>query len=351
MTADVRVPFGDLRRDYAECGASVSDAVSRVLSSGWYVLGNEVAAFEAAFSRLLGGREVVGVGNGTDAIQLALRALGVAVGDFVITVPFTAVPTVLGISATGAAPLFVDVEPATLTMDPAALRALLEEQVPLLGKRIKAIVPVHLYGQCADMPAILAVAREFGLPVVEDSAQAAGAAIAGHAAGTMGDLAAFSFYPSKNLGCYGDGGAVACADPALAARVQAAILGAKLPQLAEWNERRRAIAAAYDCGITAAGVTKPVAAPGAEHVYHLYVVRHPQRDSLAARLAEAGIGTLIHYPIPAHLQVAYADLALGPGSFPVSERAAAEVLSLPMFPQLTDDEVASVCDSVNEFGG
>jgi dTDP-4-amino-4,6-dideoxygalactose transaminase len=317
----------------------------------------------------------VGVGSGTEAIHLALVAAGVGSGDFVITVPNTAVPTVSAISAAGAIPLLVDVDERSFTMDPERLRELVTAQKPRLGARLKAIVPVHLYGQAADMDPILAVAREFDLAVVEDACQAHGAEYHGRRVGTLGDLAAFSFYPTKNLGCYGDGGAVVARTAAAAEQlkmlrnygqtrryvhdikgfnsrldeVQAAVLSAKLPWLDRHNERRAAIAEAYGRLIGSGAVVKPVARPWGRHAWHLYVVRHADRDRLMADLDKAGIGTLIHYPVAIHLQKAYADLGLSRGALPVAERLAEEVLSLPLFPQLTDREVEFVASSVDSL--
>jgi dTDP-4-amino-4,6-dideoxygalactose transaminase len=373
----MKVPFGDLRREWGECGVDIRSAIDRVLESGWFILGKELEGFERAFSAFLGDVHVIGVGSGTEALHLALVAAGVESGDFVITVPNTAVPTVSAISAAGATPLLVDVEERGLTMDPAQLHQLLVREKPRLGKRLKAVVPVHLYGRVTDMDGIVRVAKEFDIAVIEDAAQAHGAAYRGSKAGTIGDLAAFSFYPSKNLGCYGDGGAVVTHSEDQATHlkmlrnygqhrryyheikgvnsrldeVQAAILTAKLPFLSAWTLRRRAIAHMYDELIDNPEVVKPPLDDAEQHVFHLYVMRHAQRDRLISHLERCGVGTVVHYPIPVHLQHAYADLGYGRGAFPVSETAAAQVVSLPIFPQLTDDEVAYVAKSVNSFGG
>ena len=373
----MNVPFGDLRRETDECGAQIRAGIDRVLESGWYVLGEELQRFERGFSAYLGDAHVVGVGSGTEALHLALVAAGVGPGDSVITVPNTAVPTVSAISAAGATPLLVDVDARSLTMDPAQLRQLVEREKPKLGPRLRAVVPVHLYGRLADMDPIMQVAREFDIAVVEDAAQAHGAVRNGRRAGTIGDLGAFSFYPSKNLGCYGDGGAVVTASGLAAENLrmlrnygqkrryyhevkgvnsrldelQAAILSAKLPLLEGWTARRRRIAHMYDELITDAGVAKPFNDDSGEHVFHLYAIRHPDRDRLIAHLAQRGVGTATHYPVPIHLQHAYADLGLGPGAFPVAEAAASQVVSLPIYPQLTDDEVAYVAQSVDAFDG
>ena len=370
----VKVPFGSVKRELDECGDEIRAAVNRVIESGWFILGPEVEGFEAEFSSHLGGSPVVGVGSGTEAIHLALLATGVEHGDYVVTVPNTAVPTASAISAAGATPLFVDIDAASFTMDPKSLRELVGTQKPRLGRRLKAVVPVHLYGQCADMDPIMEIAREFELAVVEDAAQAAGAEYKGRKAGTIGDFGAFSFYPSKNLGCYGDGGAVVTRSSDDAQRIkmlrnygqerryyheikgvnsrldemQAAVLRAKLPHLEAWNERRRRIAAAYQTMIENLRVSSPACMDYAVHAWHLYVIRHPERDKLAESLAKRGVATLIHYPVPIHLQPAYRDLGLREGAYPVAEAAASEVLSLPIFPQLAEDEIEYVCRQVNE---
>ena len=369
----LKVPFGSVKRELDECGDEIRTAINRVIESGWFILGPEVEDFEAEFSSYLGGSPVVGVGSGTEAIHLALLATGVEHGDYVVTVPNTAVPTASAISAAGATPLFVDIDAASLTMDPESLRELMGVQKARLGRRLKAVVPVHLYGQCADMDPIMEIAREFELAVVEDAAQAAGAEYKGRKAGTIGDFGAFSFYPSKNLGCYGDGGAVVTRSSDDAQRIkmlrnygqerryyheikgvnsrldeiQAAVLRAKLRHLGVWNERRRRIVAIYEAMIGNSLVRRPMCMDYSVHAWHLYVIRHPRRDVLAAALAKRGVATLIHYPVPVHLQGAYRDLGLREGAYPVAEAAASEVLSLPMFPQLTESEVEYVCRQID----
>ncbi len=370
----LKVPFGCLRRELEECGDEIRAAIDQVLESGWFILGREVERFEAEFSAYHGGVPAVGVGSGTEAIQLALLAAGIGYGDYVVTVPNTAVPTVSAISAAGAIPLLVDIDAASFTIDPSSVRELLTEQKPRLGEKLKAIVPVHLYGQCADMDPIMEIAREFELAVIEDAAQAAGAEYKGRKAGTIGDFGAFSFYPSKNLGCYGDGGAILTRRDEDAQHIkmlrnygqtrryyhevkginsrldelQAAILTVKLQRLDLWNERRRQIADTYRALIRNPLVRNPMASDDTVHAWHLYVIRHPERDRLAAVLAERGVQTLIHYPVPIHLQGAYRELGQKEGTYPAAEAAAAEVLSLPMFPQLTADEIEYVCRQVNE---
>lgn len=309
----------------------------------------------------------MGVASGTDAIELALRALGIEVGDEVVTAAATCVPTVAAIESAGATPVLADVDPETGTLDPEALAA-------ACTQRTRAVVPVHLYGQCADMAPILAVARERGLRVVEDAAQAHGAEYGGRRAGTLGDAAAFSFYPTKNLGALGDAGIVVTDDPAVAERVralrsygereryvsvewgrnsrldtlQAAVLATKLPFLERWTERRRELAARYHDGLAGTGLVLPVEAPGRRHVYHLFVVRSLRRDVLREQLAARGVETLVHYPRPIHGHPAYAHLARGGALLARSERLAAEALSLPLYPDLRDDEAEQVVAAVVE---
>jgi dTDP-4-amino-4,6-dideoxygalactose transaminase len=359
------IPQCDLAASYAAHRAAIDAAVRRVLESGWYILGKEVAAFEAAFAAYVGAAHGVGVANGTDALALALRAVGVGPGDLVATVSHTAVATVAAVEIVGARPLLVDIEPDTFTMDPASLERALR-QAP---GRVAAILPVHLYGQAADVAAIADLAHRHGAALVEDCAQAHGARLDGRRLGTFGAAACFSLYPTKNLGALGDGGIVTTSDPAVAKslrelreygwreryvshvagvnsrldELQAAILAAKLPALDAENARRAAIAARYDAGLAGKGLVLPARRPGASHVFHQYVVRSPERDALRERLKAAGIGTNVHYPVPVHLQPAYRGRALiAPGGLPASEAASREVLSLPMYPQLADADVARV---------
>lgn len=339
-------------------------AVERVLDSGWFILGEELDRFEQEFAASCGVSFAVGVASGTDAIALALQAVGVTPGDEVITVANTCIPTIVGIESAGARPIVVDCEPVTYTLDPALLEA-------AITPRTRAVVPVHLYGQCADIAPILEVARRHDLRVVEDCAQAHGAEYMGGRAGSFGDAAAFSFYPTKNLGAVGDAGAVVTSDPAIAESayllrnygernrfehvtrgrnsrldsVQAAILAAKLPHLDEWNERRRALAHRYTEALAPIGVIPPAEAEGRRHVYHLYVARTPNRDSFRATLEQRGIGTAVHYPTPVHLQPAYRDLTPAGRSLSVSEQLASEIVSLPLYPELTDDEADAVIEA------
>jgi dTDP-4-amino-4,6-dideoxygalactose transaminase len=359
-----RVLFNDLKPQYAAIQQEIDAAIRGVLAGGWYVLGPEVEAFEAEFAAYCGARYAVGVGSGTEALHLALWACALQPGDEVVTVAHTAVPTINAISLTGARPVFVDVDPVTRTMDPAAAAA-------AITPRTRALLPVHLYGQTADMAPLQALAREHGLRLIEDAAQAHGAAYQGTRAGRLGDLAAFSFYPTKNLGAFGDAGAICTNDDKLAetcrllrvhgsghayehklvggmfrlAAVQAAVLRVKLRHLDAWTTARRERAARYTARLTR--VAAPVEAPWAYHVYHLYAVTVPQRAAVQAALAAAGIGTLVHYPIPAHLQPAYAHLGVARGSLPVTERLADEVLSLPLYPELAFDQIDEVAATLD----
>ena len=359
-----RIPFGDLAREHAAIGAEVNAALAAVLARGRFVLGEEGEAFEREFAAWLGIEAVVGCASGTEAIALALMALGVGAGDEVVLPVNTCVPTATGIRMTGARPVPVDVDRRSLMLDPAAVRR-------SIGPRTKAIVPVHLYGA----PAPLAPLLELGIPIVEDCAQAHGAYYRGRRVGTFGTLACFSFYPSKNLGAYGDAGAVATADTQLAERLrmlrqygqrvrdvheleginsrldelQAAILRVKLRHLDAWNDRRRTIAATYRRELP--GIEVPELVPEGESAHHLFPILSDRRDALMAHLAQRGITTLVHYPVPLHLQPAHRHWDLGPGSFPVAEAAVRRLLSLPLFPQLSDDEVLAVSAAVREFNG
>jgi dTDP-4-amino-4,6-dideoxygalactose transaminase len=361
----LNVPFGDLKVHYKSIKEKIDSAVQRVLESGYYILGPELQTFEANFAGYLGSKYAVGCASGTEAIYLALVAAGVKHGDEVIVVAHTAVPTINAISMTGAEPVFVDIDPHTYIMDV----SLVEKKIT---KKTKAIVPVHLYGQMVEMEPLLKLAATKGIPVIEDVAQATGATYKSSKAGTLGEFGAFSFYPSKNLGAFGDGGAVCTNtkegyDRLLHLRnygqskryyhdeiginsrldeIQAAILAVQLPFVFEWNERRRQIAARYT-----AGLKDIVATPQAinHHVFHLYVIQTGDRDGMQKYLSEKAIGTLIHYPVPAHLQKAYSYLGYKPGDLPVTEFVTKRILSLPMFPQLTDEQVDLVIDEVRNY--
>lgn len=366
-TALPSIPFNDLRRQYQARQAEFDAAVHRVLASGWYILGEEVAAFETEFAAYCGVAHAIGVANGTQAITLALQAVGVGPGDEVITVANAGIPGVVAILATGARPVFADVDPMTANLDPAAAEV-------VITPRTRAILPVHLYGRPAALDDLLTLAKRHHLKLVEDCAQAHGATIRGRKVGSFGHAAAFSFYPTKNLGAMGDGGAVVTDDPEVADRLrrlrvygwrqqyyseiaggtnsrldelQAALLRVKLRYLEIDNARRRALAAHYTAGLANTELTLPDdGAPDTPHVYHLYVVQSRERDQLRTLLQAAGIGTAIHYPLPAHLQPPYRELGGGPGSLPVTERLAQTVLSLPIFPELTDQEVEQVIAAV-----
>jgi dTDP-4-amino-4,6-dideoxygalactose transaminase len=364
----VPVKFGELAREYGEIKEEIDAAVAGVLQSGWFVLGPQMQAFETAFAQYLGASHCAGCASGTEAIALAAMACDIGPGDEVITVAHTAVPTATAITMAGARPVFVDICPDTCLMD-------VEQVERAITPRTRAILPVHLYGQCVDLDPLLAIAERHHIPVIEDCAQAHGALYKGRHAGTVGRLAAYSFYPSKNLGCYGDGGAIVTDDPALAAKLvmlrnygqseryhhvtkginsrldelQAAILSAKLPHLEAWNRRRREIAARYAEGLAGLPIQLPVEALTNRHVYHLYVIQVAERDRLQRWLAEQGVQALIHYPIPVHLQPAYAELGYRRGALPVTEQVAASILSLPIYPQLRDDEIDAVVAAIRGF--
>jgi dTDP-4-amino-4,6-dideoxygalactose transaminase len=356
-----RVPFLDLSRQVAALRDELDAAIAVVLDSGRFVGGEPVERFERQFAEWCGVPHAVGVASGTDALTLALRAVGVRPGDEVITVANTCVPTVAGIEQSGATPVLVDALRESMTIDA-------ERVVEAIGPHTRAIVPVHLYGRCADMDPLLDLAREHDLKVVEDCAQAHGAEYRGKRAGTMGDAATFSFYPTKNLGALGDGGAVVAKDEDVASAVrqlrsygeahqyhsvraggrnsrldtlQAAVLSVKLRHLDDWNARRRAIAARYHKALAAAGLPVPAGQSDGEHVYHLYVVPVVDRDAFRRRLAKSGVETLVHYPHAVHEHPAYERLAK-PGRLERSERLCREVVSLPLYPELTDGEVDAV---------
>ena len=357
----MKIPFLDLGAAYRELKREIDAAVARVLDSGWYILGPEVEAFEAEWAAYCEAKHAAGVANGLDALILALRALDIGPGDEVIVPSNTYIATWLAVSGVGATPVPVEPDPATYNIDPARIEA-------AVTARTRAILPVHLYGQPTDMDPILDIARRHNLRVIEDAAQAHGARYKGRRIGAHGDIACWSFYPGKNLGALGDAGAVTTNDTALAERVallrnygsrqkyvneeagvnsrlapvQAAVLRVKLGVLDSWTDRRRAIAAAYTEGLQDTGLILPHVSDWAEPVWHLYVVRTSERAALQARLAEAGIGTLIHYPIPPHMQTAYGDLGLQPDTLPIARDLANEVLSLPIGPQLGMENVAQV---------
>jgi len=363
------VPQLDLTAQYAAIGAEIRTAVERVLASQQFVLGREGAALEAEIANLCGVAHGVGVASGTDALILALRACGVRACDEVLVPTFTFVATGSAVSALGAKPVFADIRPETYNLDPAEL----ERRVTL---RTRAIVVVHLYGLAADMEPILAFAKARQLPVIEDNAQAIGASYKGRRTGSLGDAACISFYPTKNLGAYGDAGMVVTNSPQLAERIrtlrnhgqaakylssepgwnsrldeiQAAILRVKLRHLSNWQRARQSHAAEYSRLLTQTpGVMSPIAPEGYEHVYHQYTIRIERRDALQKFLGERKIGSTVYYPYPLHLQPLYASLGHNAGDFPHSERAAQEVLSLPMYPELRREQIARVVEYINDF--
>src|SRR5664279_4878063 len=378
------VPMLDLKRQYASIKDDVAAAVERVLTTQYFIGGPELDAFERESAAYLGVRASLGCASGTDALWLALAAAGVQPGDRVITSAFTFFASASSITRCGAIPVFADVDPATLNIDPAAVEKLLGGSHP-----VRAVMPVHLYGQCADMDAFAALAQKHGVAIIEDAAQAFGANWRGKKAGTLGRAGAFSFYPTKNLSAYGDGGAVSTDDEDLAAHVrrlrnhgsrqryyheeigwnsrldalQAAVLRIKLKHIDRWNQQRREVAAKYDALLGNSGLMKHSAvaveaqAPigllqtrsEAFHIYHQYVVRAFRRDELRAFLTERGIGTEIYYPVPLHLQQSFAYLGYKSGDLPVSEAAAREALALPIFPELRDDELQRVVAAITEF--
>jgi len=359
------VPFLDLQAAYLELRAEIDAAVARVLQSGHYIGGPEVERFEADFARYCEAAECIGVGNGLDALRLVLQAMDIGPGDEVIVPSNTFIATWLAVAQVGAVPVPVEPDPATYNIDPARIEA-------AIGPRTRAIIPVHLYGQPADLDPILALARRHGLRVIEDAAQAQGARYRGRRIGGHGDAVCWSFYPGKNLGALGDAGAVTTCDAELAGRLrmlrnygsrtkyvpetagvnsrldplQAAVLGVKLARLDDWNARRRRIAAGYLAALPAHAMVLPSVPGWAEPAWHLFVIRHPDRDALQRQLAEAGVGTLIHYPVAPHRQGAFA--AMAGMSLPISERLHREVLSLPIGPQLDAERMARVIEAVSE---
>ena len=364
-TTAARVPFFDLRKQLAAIRPEIDQALAGVLEEGTYTNGPAVEAFEREFAAYCGARHAIAVTNGTCALQVALACLDVGPGDEVVTVSMSFIATVWGVLHLGATPVFVDVDPARMTMDPAALER-------AITPRTKAIIVVHLYGGMADMDRILAIANARRIPVIEDCAQAVGAELGGRRAGTLGAIGCFSFYPSKNLGAYGEGGAVVTDDDALAARAarlrnqgqqekylhvdvgwnyrmnsfEGAILSVKLRHLEAWTARRIELGRAYDRLLQGVGVTAPAPAAERSHVYHLYVVRHPRRDALRAALLEAGVETAVHYPLPIHLQPVMERYGYRPGSLPVTEEVARNCVSLPLYPEMPEGDPARVADAL-----
>lgn len=366
----------DLKANYNAYREDIRGAALRVLDSGWYIGGTEVTTFEEAFAQFIGTPAAVGVASGTDALSLALRVLGIGPGDIVITVSHTAVATVAAIELVGAKAALIDIDPATFVMDAEKLRTACEVLAKGDQGVLKAVIPVHLYGHPADMTEIMTIAKAYGLRVVEDCAQAHGAKWHGQTVGTWGDIGTFSFYPTKNLGALGDAGALVTRDPALAEQarllkeygwreryisylpgmntrldpLQAAILSVKLKHLADENAIRRRIASRYDAELADTALVLPTCRADAEHVYHQYVIRHPERNSLQAFLKGRQIGSLIHYPMPVHQQPAYAGKVMLPaGPLPETEAVCAEILSLPIHAQLTDEQQQRTIAAVREW--
>jgi dTDP-4-amino-4,6-dideoxygalactose transaminase len=360
------IPFLDLRPQHAALGDELGAAVRRVLASGQFVLGEEVERFEDQFASYCGTRFAIALNTGTSALHLALLAAGIGPGDEVITTPMTFVATVAAILYTGARPVLVDIDPVTWTIDPAGIAA-------AITPRTRAILPVHLHGRVAAMHPIVSLADAHGLAVIEDAAQAHGAEREGRRAGSIGDAGCFSFYPGKNLAACGEGGAVVTNDARLANAVrllrdwgqvakyhhvvkgfnyrmdaiQAALLGVKLGHIEGWTEARRGHARRYDALLAGTEVAVPATSPNTRHVYHVYAIRVRERDGVRQRLSDMGIATGIHYPVPVHLQPAYADLGYRHGDFPIAERLAGETLSLPMYPELLPDQLSRVAQAIS----
>jgi len=364
------VRAADPRAQFLSHGEEIRSVIARVLESGRYILGEEVSSFESEFSAYCGGRYGIGVGSGTEALHIALRACGVGQGDEVITVSHTAVATVAAIELCGAKPVMIDVEDEYFNMHSGMLEDAITPQT-------KAIVPVHLYGHPAAIADIVEVAHRSGIMVIEDCAQAHGAIYRGRPVGSWGDMACFSFYPTKNLGAIGDGGMIVTSDPELAGRarllreygwtgryvsdipgwnsrldeIQAAVLRVKLKYLDDSNTARIALASLYNEGLKDTGLVLPKVGPDAKHVYHLYVIRHPERDKLRAYLESQGVNTLIHYPVPVHLQPAYKERVRCLGDLPSTVNASREVVSLPLYPELVRSDALAVIDAVRSFTG
>jgi len=363
QVANVSVPFVDLKQQYTSIKSEVDAAIARVIENTSFILGPEVRAFEAAFAEYVGARACIAVNSGTAALQLTLMAAGIGAGDEVIVPSFTFFATAEAVSVLGATPVFVDVDPVSYTLTAAAIE---RDITP----RTRALIPVHLYGQAADLDPILELAKKHHLHVIEDAAQAHGAEYKRKRVGALGRAGCFSFYPSKNLGAYGEAGAVVTNDEELAKRlrllrdhgstskyahaivgynfrmeeIQAAVLNVKLRHLNDWNDARRARAARYNALLSSAGLVLPAEMDYARHVYHVYAVQSQNRDELQKHLTAAGVQTGVHYPIPIHLQPAYASLSYKGGELPVTENLAERALSLPMFPELSDEQIGRVAE-------
>ena len=368
LTPSMKVPYFDLPAQIRSLRPEIDAAISRTLDSCAFCLGPEVSAFESAFAAYCGARHAIGFNSGTSALHVACRILDLKPGDEVITTASTFVATTWAIVYTGARPVFVDIDPATMCLDPARIEK-------AITPRTRAVMPVHLYGHPFDVSAVASICEKHGLPLIEDAAQAHGALVREKPVGTFGEMSGFSFYPGKNLGAVGEGGALVTNSDAHAARarslrdhgstkryyhdeigynyrmegIQGAVLAVKLPKLPDWNAARRRIAQRYDKALAGTPLRLPVELPWARSVYHLYVVRHPKRDALREHLEKNGVGTGLHYPVPLHLQKCFADLGYRKGDFPVAEQAAAECLSLPIYPELADEQVDHVANAIRSF--
>jgi len=368
----IEIPFIDLSRQYLTIKEEIDKAISKVLNKSWFILGEELSAFEGEFAKYCGAKYAIGVGSGTEALHLALIACGVKIGDRVITVPNTAVATISAIRFANAKPILIDIDEDTYTMSPGRLEAYLKKH---RTKKIKAVIPVHLYGHPADMEPISKITRKYELKLIEDACQAHGAEYKGKKVGSIGDLGCFSFYPTKNLGAYGDGGIVVTDNEELAIKIrmlrnygektknysvidgfnsrldelQAAILRIKMNYLTQWNEKRRNLAALYNSLLRDTGVKTPVEKSYAKHVYHLYVIRTHKRDELREWLRSRGVASHIHYPLPIHFHPAHKDLNYIKGSFPIAEKISTEILSLAIFPEQDDCQIEYICKAIKEF--
>lgn len=370
VTSGIRIPFFELRRQYAEIKPEIDKAIAAVLEGGQFILGDELKSFESEFAKYVGAKHAFGVGSGTDALFISLLGAGIEPGDEVITVANTFIASAYTISHVGAKPVLVDADETTFNIDSAKIEK-------AITKRTKAIMPVHLFGLPADMDSINDLAKKHGLLVLDDAAQAHGAEYKGRIVGSLADVTAFSFYPTKPLGAYGDGGMITTNDDAVARKIellrnygqtekyhhlikgynsrldeiQAAILRVKMKHLNQWIDARRKNAALYSKLLKGSDVITPTEPKGYKHVYYLYVVRSKRRDELQKHLAAGGIGTMVHYPIPIHMQPAYKEMGWKKGDFPAAERSASEILSLPMYPELKKEEISEIAERIKDFGG
>ncbi|MBL7072441.1 MAG: DegT/DnrJ/EryC1/StrS family aminotransferase [Candidatus Omnitrophica bacterium] len=371
----MKIPLLDLKAQYGSIKSKVDNALMRVVESQYFVLSEEVASLEKEICAYCGVSGAAGVASGTDALILAMKALGIKEGDFVITSPFTFFATGEAISILGARPVFADIDPKTYNLDPAKTEEVIKDMDIETRLKVKAVIPVHLYGQCADMDAFGALNEEYGVKIIEDSAQAIGASYKGKKAGSFGDAGAFSFFPSKNLGAFGDGGMVLSNDEKVIERImelrvhgsrqmyiheevgynsrldslQAAILRIKLNELDAWLDRRRIIAEKYDAAFSGLDLVTPFVAESNKHTYHQYTIAYSERDALLRYLGKKGISSRVYYPVPLHLQPCYKDLGYSIGSFPLAEKAAEEVLSLPIYSELTDEKIEYIIQNVTDF--